>query len=147
MDGGDPVRAGEGPALRVGNRHQRHVVELAIQRRQVGMVEPAMQRGEGLVREVSEEGQVQLLDVEMQHVELARAAAHALEHHQMVGQGILDARIEAQRARRAGDEPRARLGIGAREEGHVVPEAHQLLGEIENHPFGAPIEPRGHALR
>ena len=42
---GDPVRVGQRPALAVGDRHQRHVVELAVERREVGQVEAAVQRG------------------------------------------------------------------------------------------------------
>ena len=63
-----------------------------------------MQRGHRLVRKRAEQRQVQVLDVEMQQVELARARPDALEHQQVMGQGILHARIQPQRMRGAGDQ-------------------------------------------
>jgi hypothetical protein len=90
---------------------------------------------------------VHVLDVEVQHVELVRVAAHALDHQQVVGHGVGHLGIEAQRGWGAGDEARRGLRIGAREQGHVAPQPYQLLGKVRNDPLGTPVQPRRHALR
>ncbi len=80
-----------------------------------------MQCGHRLGCERPKQRQMQVLDVEMQHVEFGGVRAHTLEHQQVMGQGIVHPRVEAQRAWRAGDQARGCLRVGAGEQGHVVP--------------------------
>ena len=74
------------------------------------------------------------------------ACDHLLQHGDVVGDRIAAGAVEAQRARRAGTQPRARLRIAAGEQRHVVAELDQLFGEIGDDALGAAIEPRRDAL-
>src|SRR5713226_10746843 len=82
----------------------------------------------------------------MDDVEMRRRLDHLLEHGDLVGDGIAAAAVEAERARRAGMQPGARLRIAAGEERHRMAELDQLFGEIGDDALGAAIEPRRDAL-
>ena len=112
----------------------------------LGQVQTAMQRGHGAIDEVADERKMQDVDVKMQNVELVRDRAHLIEHHDMVGDRILDARIQTQGGLAERLEPGRRAGVAAGEQSHVVALPDQLLRQVGDDPFRAPIEPRRAAL-
>ena len=73
------------------DRDQRHMRESVVDGVEVGKVEPAMQGRHALVGEVLEQGILQEIDVEMDHVELIGPPADAVEHHEVAGDVIADA--------------------------------------------------------
>ena len=76
--------------------------------------------------------------MEMDDVEIVGLTAH-FQHHQVVGQGVLDRAIEAQGHIRAADQFRRGPRIAAGEEGDIVPLMNKFFGEVGDHPLGAPV--------
>ena len=135
-----------GQALRVGDGHQRHIVEAHIKRNQIGQILPAVQRGDGAVRDRPEQRKLELVDMEVQDVEFIGALAHAIEHQHVVGNWIADAVFEPQRFGYARHKIGGRDRIAAGKEGDLMAERHQLLGQVGDDPLGAAIEARGNAF-
>ena len=107
IDGCREVGVRHRPALIVGDRNQRHVVEAEIERNEIGQVLAAVQRGDGAARDRPEQRKLKLIDMEVQNVEVVGALAHAVEHQHVIGNRIDDAGVEPQRlaVRRARDWP------------------------------------------
>ena len=85
--------------------------------------------------------------MEVQDVESSARVAHLVEHQHVIRDGIVDARVEPQRAGHAtGTQLRAGDRIAAGEQGHVVALAHQLFGQVGDDTFGSAIESRRHAF-
>ena len=84
--------------------------------------------------------------MEVQNIKFLRGGADPVEHQHVVGNGIADIGVKPDRCRNASDELGAGDGIAAREQRHLVPHPHQLLGQIRNDTLGSPIQPRWHAL-
>jgi hypothetical protein len=105
-----------------------------------------VQRGERAVGERMEQREMKEVDMEMQNVEFLDSLAHLVEHEHVVGDGVLDGRIEPQRGHGAAGELGGGDGIAAGEQRHVVPELHQFFGQIGDDPLGAAIQARRHAL-
>jgi hypothetical protein len=74
---------------------------------------------------------VEVVDVEVDHVERRGLLVDLLEHQHVVGELIDAARVKPQRAWTRRHEPRARHGIAAREERDVVTQSDELLGQVE----------------
>jgi hypothetical protein len=79
-------------------------------------------------------GKMKLVDMEVQHVEIAGALAHAIEHQHVVRSSIADACVEAQCLGNAGHQIGRRNRIPACEQRHVMAKRHQLFGEVGNYP-------------
>ena len=146
VDGRREVRVRHRAALRVGDRDQRHVVEADIERKQIGQILAAVQRGDGAARDRPEQREMKLVDVEVQDVEFVGALAHAIEHQHVIGDRIADAGVEPQRLRHAGHQIGRRDRIAAREQRDLVAERHQLLSQIGDDPLGAAVKPWGNAF-
>ena len=56
-----------------------------------------MQRRDRPVDEAMQKGIVQHVDMEMQHVEFGRERPHLFEHHDVMWDRVLDARLKPQR--------------------------------------------------
>ena len=67
-----------------------------------------MQRRDRLVNEAMQEGIVQHVDMEMQHVEFGCERPHLFEHHDVMWDRILDTRVKPQRDFARWLEPRRR---------------------------------------
>ena len=146
MDGGDEIRVRQRYPLRIGDRDQRHIAEPGIEGQAVAEILPSMQRGQGGDRLMPEDRKVKMIDVKMQHVELGGMRADLVEHQHVVGHGVADRSVEAQRLGAARHEIRGGDRIAAREQRHLVAQRDQFLGEIGDDALGAPIEPGRHAL-
>ena len=97
VDGRREVCVRHRAALRIGDRHQRHVVESNIERMEIGQVLPAMQRGDGAAGERPEQREMKLIDMEVQQVELVGPLADAVEHQHIIGDRIAHVGVEPQR--------------------------------------------------
>ena len=95
---------GTGLALGVRDRDERHVVEPRIERVQIREVLAAVQRGDGAARDVPKQGEVELIDVEMQNVKLVGSLADAVEHQHVIRDRIAHAGVETERLWYAGNE-------------------------------------------
>ena len=93
-----------GAALGVRDRDERHVVEPRIERVQIREVLAAVQRGDGAARHVPKQGEVELIDVEMENVKLVGSLADAIEHQHVIRDRIAHAGVETERLWYAGNE-------------------------------------------
>jgi hypothetical protein len=76
-----------------------------------------MDSGDRPVGEIPDQRVVQQIDVEMQNVKFARTAPYLFQQDEMIGNTVLDCRIEPQRHGGAADEFGSRPGIAAGEQG------------------------------
>ena len=120
--------------------------KVAVEGHEVGQVEPAVERRHRGSGDSAQQRELHEVDVEVQDVEVLRALADLLQHQQVVRQRIAHRRVEAERGGGAFDQPGARLGIAAGEEGDVVALRHQLLGQVGDDALGAAVEPGRDAL-
>ena len=82
----------------------------------------------------------------MEDVELVPAAVHLVQHRQVRREvGLEFAGVQPDRLVAAGDQRRPGLGFGAGEEGDVVPEPDQGVGEVGDDALGAAVEAGGTA--
>src|ERR1044072_2070283 len=84
--------------------------------------------------------------MKMDDVEIVGLSAYLLQHHQMIGQGVLDSGIESQSHLGAADKLGGSPRIAAGEKGDVVALMNELFGEVGNHPLSAPVEARRYAF-
>jgi hypothetical protein len=69
---------------------------------------------------------MELIDMEVQDVEIVGTFAHTVQHQHRIWNRIAHVRVEPQGGRRATDKPRGGDGIAAREQRHVMAQAHKL---------------------
>ena len=141
-----PSPPGDGAALGMGNRHHRRLREGGKDRLLLRQVEPAVERSYERGRLPQEQGEGQVIEVEMQDIELGRALPHSLQHHHMQGQRVEDLG-EAQRGgpNRLENAPPSlnrRWRTGSRR----APAGHQFLGEPGHHTLCAAIGFRRNGL-
>jgi hypothetical protein len=132
--------------LRVRDRDERHVGKLMVERDEVRDVEPAVKGRHVGPAGPAAQRKMQVVDVKMQHVELVRGPKHLLEHPDMMRKRVNRVGIEPERTLAHGLEPGRCHRIAAREQGDVVPLAHELFGQDMNDPLRAPVEVGRHAL-
>jgi hypothetical protein len=75
------------------------------------------------------------VDMEMQDVEPVGHPSDLVEHDDVVGNRVLDARIKSQGDLAAGLQARGSLRVSAGKEGHIVSPPHQFFSQIRNNPF------------
>ena len=141
-----PAYRGQRKALAVGYRDQRDVRKGGVVGLEVGKVEAAVQGRQRAVGETGHEREMQQINMEMDDVEIVGLAAHVVQHHQMVGQGVLDGGIESQGHVRAADQFRRGPRVAAGKQGDVVALMNKFFGEVGNHPLGAAVEVGRHAF-
>jgi hypothetical protein len=146
MDPADPVHRRHRQALVVGDRDQRDLRERLVEGQQVGHVEPSVQGRHGPVGDSADRGERQQVDVEVKHVEFGGPTQHLVQHHDVIGQVILDPGIEPQGHVGAGDQPGGGTGITAGKQSDVVSLAHQLLGEVRDDTLGPAVKLRRYAF-
>ena len=91
-------------------------------------------------------GQPRNYHMEMQGIELIGALAHRFQQHHVVGNGVANMGIEAKRHVGDGHQFRARDGIAAGEQCHVMPLVDQRLGEVRNDALGPAVQLWRHAF-
>ncbi len=138
-----PVGPGHGAALVVGDRHQLELRPAAVDGGQVLQVEPAVQGGQGAFGHVLEEGEMDHVGVEVDEVELARAATHLVQHGHVGGEiGLQGRGIEPDGLVTDRRQPGPGLGFRAGEQSDVVSQVHQGVAQVRDHALGAPVELR-----
>ena len=78
--------------------------------------------------------------MEVNDIEARHVGEHQLHQPNVVGQRIPAVRIAPEGVRASGDELRGGRRVSAREQRHLVPFRHQLLGEVGDDPLGAAVE-------
>ncbi len=138
-----PVGPGHGPALAVGDGHQWELRPAAVDARQVLQVEPAVERGQGALGHVLEEGEVDHIGVEVDEIELVRPPPHLVQHGHVRGEVRLQQRrIQPDRLVARGNQPGLGLGLGAGEQGHLMAQFDKGIGQVGHHPLRAAIQLR-----
>ena len=114
IDGCREVGLWHRPALIVGDRNERHVVEAEVERNEIGQVLAAVQGGDRAARDRAEQRKLKLVDMEVQDVEVVGPLAHAIEHQHVIGNRIDDAVVKPERLRYTGHQIGRRDRIAAR---------------------------------
>ena len=141
VDRADPVRIAQRAALVVGNRRERELMPATVHARQILEIQAAMQRRQRVRRAIFEEGELDHVDVEVQHVELIHAAPHIEQHAHVRGEVRLeDGGIQADRLVAHRHQLGARLCFGRCEQRDIVAGVHQCIGEPGHHPFRAAVQ-------
>ncbi|MCY1295328.1 hypothetical protein D9M70_446650 [compost metagenome] len=140
VHGAGPVHRRHRRALRGGNRHQREMREVCVERLQVGQVQAAMQGGHGPHRHAPQQRKVDHVDMEVQHVKAAGTRHDAVQHHHVIRQRIAHARIQAQRHVGARYQFGTRGRVPTCEQRDVMALPHQFFGEVGNDALRAAIE-------
>ncbi|MNE46266.1 hypothetical protein D3C80_1405930 [compost metagenome] len=142
-----PVGVGQGVALIVGDGDEAELGPAPIDFGQVLQVQTPMQGGDRLVRQITEEGEMHHVGVEMDDVEIVGAVQHLRQHGHVRGQiGLQRLRVQANGLISHRDQSRPRLGLGAGEQGDVMAQIDQGVGQVGHHPLGAAVETWGHGL-
>ncbi|MNL17894.1 hypothetical protein D3C87_1390150 [compost metagenome] len=142
-----PVGLGQGAALIVGDGDEAELGPALIDFGQVLQVQPPVQGGHRLVRQVAEEGEMDDVGVEMDDVELVGAVQNLGQQGHVRGQiGFQRFRVQPDGLIAHRDQPRPRLGLGAGEQGHFVAQIDQGVCQMGHDPFGAAVKPWRHRL-
>src|SRR6266496_1470315 len=134
-----PVRPRQRSTLRIRNREDRHISKLVVKRSEVRDIEPAVQGCDVRNPQESRDWKMQVIDVEMDHIEFARALRYLLQQHDVVRNLIHAAFIQSKRAAAYGNKPGCGHRIATCEKGDFVPLADQFLTKIRNDSFGPSI--------
>src|SRR5215204_1503260 len=89
---------------------------------------------------------MELVDMKVQDIELVRKATDTVKLEHVVGNRVVYIGIETQSHGRATDQVSARHRISTCEQGHVMTQPDQFIGEIGDDTFGSTIESGRHAL-
>ena len=81
-------------------------------------------------------------DVKVNHVELRRRGGYAFDLQDVPCRMVDAGPIKAQRTRADRDQRRPAYGVATGEECHVMPELHELVGEIRHDTFGPTVRCR-----
>ena len=95
-------------------------MEFVVERREIWNVEPAMQRRDVWMRPGARQREMHIVDVIVDHIELAGAIGHLTQQEHVMGELIDTRLVEAQGPRRSGHEPSGSLRITAREQRHLM---------------------------
>ena len=88
VDSPDPIDPRERFTLGVGDRDDRHLPEFFVKRNQVRKVEPSMESRYAGNLLAPAQGEVQIVDMKVNEVELFRPAENPLDHQIMMGDWI-----------------------------------------------------------
>ena len=146
MHHSDPVDRRHWQPLMPCDRDQRNVTELFIERLQIRQVQASVKCGYHALGNITEYGEMYVVDVKMQHIEVAGLAPHFFEHHDIMRRRILHAGIQPKGFFGAGNKGGGSLGISARKQRHIVALADQFFRQVGNNAFRPSIEFRRNAL-
>lgn len=118
-----------GRALRVRDRHKGLMSEGAIDALDVGDVEPAVQRGDALVRRGATH-EMQVLGVVVNQVVLVRVLCDLVEHEQVGGNRVGTVGVEPQPLLGLGPKRRRGVRVSGGVKGDLVAEPDEFLGQV-----------------
>src|SRR5439155_17078309 len=84
-----PVRPWQRITLGVRNRHDRHISKMVVKRSKVRDIEPAVQGCDMRNPQESRNWKMQIIDVEMDHIEFVRALRYLFQQQDVVRKLIL----------------------------------------------------------
>lgn len=113
-------------------------VALPVDGLQVREVESPVERAHGAATVTAGPWEMQIIAVEMKHLETGRLLEHALQEDEVVRQLIHAACIQPQGPGATGDELRSGPRVARGEQRDLMPLPHQLLRQEGNHALGAP---------
>ena len=147
VHGGLPVGQRQGPPLVVGDRHQAELGPALVDAADILHVQPPVQRGQRLVGVASEHRELDHVGVEMDHVEVVGALQHLGQHDHMRRQiGLQRGRVQPDRLIPHRHQSRACLGVRRGEQGHVMPQIDEGVGQVGHHALGAAVQPWRHGF-
>ncbi len=79
-----PVRPWQRVTLGFRNRHDRHISKMVVKRSKVRDIEPAVQGCDVRNPQESRDWKMQIIDVEMDHIEFVRALRYVLQQQNVV---------------------------------------------------------------
>jgi len=120
----------DSPGLETRDRDERHLVELAQQRLEVGRMNQPVQRRDVGAGISSQDREVKKIAVEMQKIEAIAVAEHQLHQPDMMQQGLTAFWIAPECARAGRHELGRGLRVAAGEECHLVALPDELLGQV-----------------
>ena len=94
----------------------------------------------------AEQRKMQVVGVEVQHVEALGLPPYRIELQHRVRQRVLDRGVEPQGLARAGNQPGQGPRVAAGKERHLMTEPHQGIGQVGHHPLRPAIKPRRYPL-
>src|SRR5262249_51955572 len=112
----------------------------------LGQVEAAMQGRDEGGRLPRKQRKRVIVQVEMEDVEMVGSAPDLLQHRHVQSHRIPHRTVEAKRPRPDRFEASGGVGIAAGEQGHVVPEGDEFLGQPRNNPLSTTVQLRGYGL-
>src|SRR5262245_26156309 len=89
MNGRNEVGVADRRSLRLRYGDKRSLIEIAIERGIGGQILAPMQRGYGSALQASKQWEMQVVDMEVQHVELFGDPHDHVQHDHVVGNGIV----------------------------------------------------------
>src|SRR5487761_392248 len=140
MNGSCPARPRQRRALGIGDRYQRQLRELAVQRLEGGDIESAVERRDHGHRAMPREREMNAVGMAMDYVEEIGPRENGLDEERV--QRGCGGRLaaEAHRAVAYCHELGRRARVAAREERHPMPLPDQLFREIRDHALRAAVE-------
>ena len=134
-----PVNRWQRLALGVRDRDHRLPGKLAVDSRQFRQVEPTVQRRHMWTAVSPRQREMQVIDVEVNHVEIFGPAVNLVEHDEVMGELIYARRVCPQRPWTRSDKSRLGDRIPASEKRNVVPLPDQFFRQIGGDAFCASI--------
>jgi hypothetical protein len=84
MDRRDKIRVRQRRPLSIRDRDQRHVAESGIKRQAVPVILAPMQCRQAGDRQMPEDREMEMVDMEVKHVELGGVRAHLVQHQHVL---------------------------------------------------------------
>src|SRR5437016_13386840 len=124
-----PLSLRQWASLGMRNGDNRHIEKLVVNRRQIGQVEPAMQRGHLGKRNATRQREVKIVDMEMNNVELVEPLKDLFQHQDMMGKRV-HGLAQSQRSWTDWNQTRGCLGVAAGKKCNLFSLPHELFRQI-----------------
>ena len=128
IDCGLPVDPRDRPTLLMGNGDERHFGVLCKQRLQVREVEPAVQGRDARAWVAPQQGEMQVVAVEVDDIEAGGVLEDQIQQPDVVWQRLMATLVMPQGPGASRDQLRVRLRVTAGEQRDFVSQPHELLG-------------------
>lgn len=146
VDGPLPVCMGDGSALIVRDRYQRHLAVFLEELPQVRRVHHSVHRGQGRDLMSAHQRKMDVIAVKVNDVELAHVAKHEFQQSNMVGKHFAHLGIAPESPGTGFHELRTRLRVSARKQGHFMAKPYEYLGKIRDDTFAAAVKRGWHGF-
>jgi hypothetical protein len=127
VDIAHPINPWKRPALRPGNGNDWHLLEFLEDIDKIWKIQSPVQGCNLFDIALSALGEMQIVDVKMNHVELVTPLPHFFNHQKVVGQRVNASLIGSKGARTHCHQACRGGGIAAGKQGNIVSRANQLF--------------------